>query len=138
MVVDEKQKEMEENVMNKKIIQLVLIFCLVLGFNSVAAARNIDFENHTNFHWVELYISYDGQGHGWNENLLNRQIDRGDAITINVHRTQREVYKLKIVERSHGEYKEVIWHNVNLEDASRVIMHYNYQDGTASYNVVRG
>lgn len=121
--------------MNKKIILLVLMFCLVLGFNSVAAARNIDFENRTDFHWVGLYINYDGHGRHWGENLLSEQINRGEAVTIDVHGTHRELFKIKIVERKHGEYSEVIWHDVNLENASRVIMHYDRRTGETTYHI---
>lgn len=123
--------------MNKKIILLVLTFCLMLGFSSIAAARAVDFENRTDFHWVGLYINYDGHGHHWGENLLNRQVDRGESVNIDVHGTHRELFKIKIVERKHGEYSEVIWHDVNLEDASRVIMHYDRRSGGTRYSVVR-
>jgi hypothetical protein len=129
---------MEAYVMNKRIIMLALTFCLVLGCSGIAAARNIDFENRTDFHWVGLYINYDGQGAHWGENLLSDQVNRGDSVTIDVHGTNRDLFKVKIVERIHGEYKEVIWHDVNFEDASRVIMHYDRRDGQAYYKIIRG
>jgi len=124
--------------MKKRILLLALTFCLVFGFSAIASARAVDFENHTDFHWVEMYIDYSGQGREWGENLLSGQVDRGEAVTIDIHGARHNLFKIKIVEKRHGEYYKVIWHDVNLEDASRVIMYYNHQTGEAKYKVVRG
>jgi hypothetical protein len=123
--------------MNKKIILLVLTFCLMMGCTGIASARHINFENHTDFHWVGLYISEDGYGRSWSENLLSDRVNRGGAVNVNVHGTNRKYYKIKIIERKHGEEWKVIWHDVDLQDAHRVKMFYDHESGNSSYRVIR-
>jgi hypothetical protein len=128
---------MEAEFMNKKIILLVLVFCFVLGFNSIAAARIIDFGNRTSYHWVGLYINYDGEGRDWGENLLSYVVNNGEYVTIDVHRTNSEYFKIKIVERHNGQYYKHVWSDVNLSGASRVILYYDPDSERATFKIIR-
>jgi hypothetical protein len=121
----------------RKFILLVLTCCLVLGFSSIASAHEVEFENRTDFHWVGFYINYDGYGNSWGPDLISGSVERGESLTLDVHRTHSKLFKIKIVERKHGQFYKVIWHDVDLEDARKVIMHYNRETGTTSYRVIR-
>lgn len=122
--------------MKKRVILLALTFCLVLGI-SIASAQEIEFKNHTDFHWVGFYIDYDRHGHHWGEDLISGSVDRGESLRVDVHRTHSRLFKIKIVERRHGKFYEVVWHDVDLEDASKVIMRYDRRTGMTSYRIIR-
>ncbi|MCE5287213.1 MAG: hypothetical protein LLG02_15395 [Pelosinus sp.] len=103
----------------------------------MASAHEVEFVNRTNFHWVGFYIDYDGHGHHWGDDLISGSVDQGESLTVDVHRAHSRLFKIKIVERRHGRLYEVVWHDVDLENANKVVMHYNRETGLTSYRVIR-
>jgi len=123
--------------MNKKILLLVVTFCLIFGFSAIASAHDVNFVNRTDFHWVELYIDYAGQGNDWGDNLLNDRVRSGEEVTLDLRETHRRLFNIKIIERRDGQARKVIWRDVNLEDASKLIMYYDRQTDRPTYHIVR-
>jgi len=121
--------------MKKKILLFILTFCFVLGFAGTVMARDLVVENHTHFNMQELYISSDYH-HGWGPNLLADRLHPADDTIVSLdYHTYRMLFKIKVIERMHGEEREYIWHDISLHDIHRITLFYDHETHSATFRL---
>ena len=121
--------------MKKKLLLMIMTLCLMMGFASTALARDIVVENHTNFSMHQLFITADYR-HGWGPNLLSGHVRSGEDVVVPLdHRTSKVLFKVKVIERIHGERREYVWHDMNLHDIHRITLFYNHHTHTPTFRL---
>jgi hypothetical protein len=121
--------------MKRKLLLFILISCFVLGFAGTALARDLVVENRTSFSMHELYIAADYR-HGWGPNLLAEHLyPNAEEVVPLDYNTHRVLFKIKVIERIHGEAREYIWHDVSLHDIQRISLFYDHRTHSATFRL---